>query len=99
MGDPLKTKEHKGGFQESDSYEIYIGLDLDFTVQTFTYFYFTTLDIVSALGGIGATIKIILGALLPVLTLRYMMEFASILRRKAEQKIRVFKLKDIKKNI
>jgi hypothetical protein len=84
MGEPLKTKEHKGGFKESEAYELYIGLDLDFTVQTFTYVYFTSLDILSALGGIGATIKIGLGSLVPLLTLRYMVEFSSMQSRKAK---------------
>lgn len=66
-------------------------------MQTYTYIYFTTLDIVSKLGGIGATIKITLSVLAPFLILKYMFRFAEILLRKSNQRIRIFKLKDIKK--
>ena len=99
MGDPVKTQEHKKGFQASEKYEVYIGLDLDFTLQTFYYTYYNTLDILSALGGISATIKIGLGALVPLLTFKYMVEFSNIQSRKAEHQIRIMKLKDIMKNL
>lgn len=84
MGEPVKAVEHKGGFQASEKFEVYIGLDLDFTVQTFTYVYYNAMDILSALGGIGATINIALGSLVPILTFSYMVEFANVQSRKAE---------------
>lgn len=84
MGEPLKSVEHKKGFKESDKYEVYIGLDLDFTVQTFTFVYYNLMDMFSALGGIGATINILLGSLVPLMTFFYMVEFSNIHARKAE---------------
>ena len=83
--DPVKSVKEKDGFKESEVYEFKLFiLNLDFSVQTFTYEYFSTLDILSALGGLGATIKLSLGSLVPLLTLRFMIEFANVQKRKAE---------------
>ena len=53
------------------------------------------MDIVSKLGGIGATITIVLKILAPLLVLKFMTAFAQLILRKAEQKIRILRLKDI----
>ena len=100
--DPVKTYIYndRGTFVDKEEYKFEMNLDLDFSdVQAFTYSYFTTLDVLSAIGGLGNAIKIALGALVPFLTLRFMVEFSSIHQRKAKQKIRIFKLKDIVNNL
>lgn len=71
-------------FRWEDVVENKLEIELDFTVQTIKLVFYTTLDIASALGGIGATLKIVLGALVPVLTLRFMIEFSNIQNRKAK---------------
>lgn len=71
-------------FYGVDVEENKLEIELDFTVQTIKVAFYTTLDIAAALGGIGATIKIVLGTLVPVLTLRFMMEFSNIQNRKAK---------------
>lgn len=49
-----------------------MGFDFDFTIQSYIYEYFSTVDIISQLGGIGATIKIIMAMLGPLVILRFM---------------------------
>jgi hypothetical protein len=79
--DPVKTYIYndRGTFVDKEEYKFEMNLNLDFSdVQAFTYSYFTTLDVLSAIGGLGNAIKIALGALVPFLTLRFMVEFSSI---------------------
>ena len=56
-------------------------------------------DVVSQIGGISATIKVVMGILAPFMIFKFMFMFARILKRKSRQKIRIFRLKDIKKAI
>ena len=56
-------------------------------------------DVISKIGGIGATIKIFLVILGPIMVFKFMFVFAKILQRKSMQKVRIFRIKDIKKAI
>jgi hypothetical protein len=78
--DPVEIDFYNDGetFEDKEEYKFEMNLDLDFSVQAFTYSYFTTLDALAAIGGLGNAIKIGLGALVPFLTLRFMVEFSSI---------------------
>lgn len=76
-----------------------MGLDYDFTIQTYTYVYFSAIDVLSKIGGIGATIKIALSVITPFLVLKFMIAFAQIIIRKSEQRMRIFIIKDILKAI
>jgi len=70
-----------------------VGFDFSFSVQTFTYVYFSALDVISQLGGIGATLNIVLGALAPYVILGFMVEFAKLLTRKANHKVNLIIIK------
>lgn len=74
-----------------------VGVDYEFTIQTFTYVYFSTLDVVSQLGGLWSTIKLLMRILLPFMILKFMFAFAQMIQRKATQKVRITRIKDIKK--
>lgn len=97
LKDIVKSHSYPSGFSEQDEYAFTVGLDYDFTIQTYTYVYFSTMDIVSKLGGLGATIKMILAFVAPIMVLKFMVTFASIILRKAGQKVRIFRIKDIMK--
>ena len=53
------------------------------------------MDIVSNLGGLGATIKLTSQFITPILVLKFMVTFAKIVIRKAAQKVRIYRIKDI----
>jgi len=91
------TKPVSNGFSYQDQYSLYVGFDFDFTIQSYQFEYFSTVDIISQLGGIGATVKIVLAVLGPLVILQFMYEFSHIILRQAHQKIRVFRIKDILK--
>lgn len=74
-----------------------VGVDYEFTIQTFTYVYFSTLDVVSQLGGLWSTIKLLMRIALPLMVLKFMFAFAQMIQRKATQKVRLTRIKDIKK--
>ena len=91
-----KTKEgidYPEKFRTQANYTLYVGFDFSFSVQTFTYVYFSTLDVVSQLGGIGATLKIVMGFFAPYIVLNFMVEFAKLLERKADHKVNLLKIK------
>lgn len=75
-----------------------MGFDYDWNIRVFTYEYYSVLDIVSQLGGIGATIKIVLTSATPLIILKFMSEFVGMLKRQANQRVRLMRLKDIKSN-
>jgi len=94
-----KSKDYPERFRDQDEYSFYVGFDFDFTIQTYTYVYFSTVDVISKLGGIGATIKLVITMIAPLMVLKFMVAFAQIILRKASQKVRIFRIKDIKKSI
>jgi len=94
-----KSKDYPEKFRDQDEYSFYVGFDFDFTIQTYTYVYFSTVDVISKLGGIGATIKLVITMIAPLMVLKFMVAFAQIILRKAAQKVRIFRIKDIKKSI
>ena len=97
LKDKQKSHSYPNNFSEQKEYTFSVGLDYDFTIQTYTYVYFSTMDIVSKLGGLGATIKMILAFVAPIMVLKFMVTFAQIILRKAGQKVRIFRIKDIMK--
>lgn len=58
---------------------LYIGFDFDFTVQTYTYEHYSMVDVVSKIGGISATIKVLLTFMAPFFAFKFMFIFANIL--------------------
>lgn len=82
-------------FKTQANYTLYVGFDFSFEVQKFVYVYFSTLDVVSQLGGIGATLNIVLGFFGPYIVLKFMVEFAKLLTRKAHHKVNLIKIKQI----
>ena len=76
---------------------IYAGLDFDFTVKQYTYEYHAMTDVIAKIGGISSTIKLIMISLTPIMAFKFMFIFANILKRKSNQKVRIFRIKDIKK--
>lgn len=93
-----ESEYYPEGFKDLKEYNSYLGFDFDFTVQRFTYTYYSTLDIIAALGGIGATVKLMLESAAPLLVLKFMYEFANMMTRKSIQKLRIFKIREIYKN-
>lgn len=87
------------GFIQQDEYKFKVGFDFVFKIQTYIYVYFSAVDVISQLGGLGATFKLILGAIAPLMILKFMQAFGMIILRKAQQKVRIFRLKDITKHI
>lgn len=81
-----------------EEYNFYVGFDFSFTVQRFTHTYYSTLDIIAALGGIAATIKLVFESAAPLFVLKFMYEFANMMTRKAQQKLRVFKIREMFKS-
>lgn len=72
----VKVKPYAQGFSNQDSYGLKILLEYDFTIQTYQYTYFSTMDIVSNLGGLASTIKLIIQFITPILVLKFMITFA-----------------------
>lgn len=93
-----KSEYYPEGFKNQEEYNFYIGFDFSFTIQRFTHTYYSTLDIISALGGIGATVKLVFESAAPLLVLKFMYEFANMMTRKATQKTRICKIKEIFQN-
>ena len=93
-----ESKYYPEGFKNMKEYKFYVGFDFEFTVQRFTHTYYSTLDIIAALGGIGATVKLVFESAGPLLVLKFMYEFANMMTRKSAQKLRVFKIREIFKN-
>ena len=88
-----ESKYYPEGFKNMKEYKFYVGFDFEFTVQRFTHTYYSTLDIIAALGGIGATVKLVFESAGPLLVLKFMYEFANMMTRKSAQKLRVFKIR------
>ena len=56
-------------------------------------------DVFSRIGGITATLKVFLATVGPFYAFKFMVIFARVLKRKSAQKVRIFRIKDIKKAI
>lgn len=91
-----ETIEYPEKFRDQGSYTFEIGIDYEFTIQEFTHAYFSTLDVFAEVGGLWATIKLLIKMLLPWMILKFMFAFAQIIRRKANQKVKISRIKDIK---
>jgi hypothetical protein len=78
-----ETAYYPEGFKNQKEYTFDVGFDFSFTIQRFTHTYYSTLDIISALGGIAATIKLFFESVAPLLVLKFMYEFANMMTRKA----------------
>lgn len=64
-----KSQKYAEGFKNQDEYVVYVGFDYDWNIRVFVYDYFSLLDVVSQLGGLGATIKIVLTSASPLIIL------------------------------
>ena len=100
MKQTFNTKNYSKGnatFVEKEEYKFEIAFDYEFQVTQYIFIFFSTMDIVSKFGGIGATFQIFLKVGTPFFALKFMTSFAMLIMRKAAQKIRILRLKDIKK--
>lgn len=84
-------------FAKKPNYSFEVAFDFEFNVNMYIYVFYSTMDMVSKLGGIGATLQIVLKIVAPIFVLKFMTSFALLIMRKAEQKIRILRLKDIVK--
>ena len=66
------SETYKEGFRQQEEYNFYVGFDFEFKIQTYIFVYFSAVDVISEIGGIGATIKIALAAIAPLMVLKFM---------------------------
>ena len=66
------SETYKEGFRQQEEYNFYVGFDFEFKIQTYIFVYFSAVDVISERGCIGATIKIALAAIAPLMVLKFM---------------------------
>jgi hypothetical protein len=66
------AETYEEGFRQQEEYNFYVGFDFEFKIQTYIFVYFSAVDVVSQIGGIGATIKLALAAIAPFMVLKFM---------------------------
>lgn len=80
---------------EGADYSLQIIFDYSFTVENFMTDFYSSLDKLAKVGGLWAAFKIGVAVCGPIFVLIFMFSFARLIKRKSEQKLRVFKLKEI----
>ena len=59
-------------------------IKIDFSVKKTTYEYYSISDVISSLGGIGASVKIMIGGLSVFWIIKFVIDLAMILKRQAK---------------
>lgn len=80
-------------------YSLQIVFDYSFTVENFMTDFYSSLDKLAKVGGLWAAFKIIVAICGPIFVFIFMFSFARVIQRKSEQNLRVFKIKEILKNL
>lgn len=61
--------------------------------------FYSSLDKLAKVGGLWAAFKILVAVCGPIMIFRFMFSFARVIQRKSEQQLRVFKIKEILRNL
>ena len=78
-------KAHAVGERYSNDAEhtLLVDIDFDFSVKIYTYEFFSMEDVISRIGGISSTIKVLIAIMGPIFAFKFMFIFARVLKRKA----------------
>jgi hypothetical protein len=74
-----------------------ISLSMDFIQYSYTDTYVNIVDVVTALGGIGATISLLTGYIAFLFIIQYNAQLSGVITRKEKDKYRRFKVKQLLK--
>lgn len=87
------------GFKQWKCRSIHIKFIPDFIELDYTKTYFNFMDFASAIGGVSATISVVLGAVGFIWAVNYAYQLSSIIKRNNRLKFRLYLLKKLEKDI
>jgi hypothetical protein len=82
----IPTNVTGGDRKDMDIFRIHSHLIINFDEQVIRYEYYSTVDIISSLGGVGASVMMIVNGLAFLFIINFMVNISRIIRRQARFK-------------